>query len=199
MKSQKLNKDDIRKLTIIGVLTSLATVLSFIKIPIIGTASITLVMPVIVIGAALYGPYVGAWLTIIPNILAFSEAGIFLTYAPVECVATLILKGVFAGLAAGFAYKLLSARHPIGAVAVSAVIAPTVNSLTFLLGCYLFIWDELVALAGESGVGVGMLILGLVVINYIVELILNIILCPSILRIIRVIQKKNTNNSGTHS
>lgn len=180
----------VKKLAFVGLLTALATVLSLIKIPILG-ASITLVLPVVVIGAALFGPLVGAWLTVIPNLLALPEAGIFLTEAPFWCVVTLLLKGILAGFAAGIVYKLLSNKHPIGAVTCSAVVAPTINSGVFLLGCYLFIWNQLVTLAGDNGVGIGLLIFGLVIFNFIIELILNIILCPSILRIIQIFKKKN--------
>ena len=189
MKSEKFDPILIRKIALVGLLTALTVALSFVKIPIIG-ASITLVLPVVVIGAALCGPFVGAWLTIRPHILAFTEAGIFITYSPAGCVATLLLKGILAGLSAGFVYKLMSARHPIGAVTISAVVAPTVNSLTFFLGCYIFIWQELIAVAEEKGVGIGLLVFGLVVLNYIIELILNIVLCPTILRIIKIAEKK---------
>ena len=187
---EKLQKEMIRRLALVGLLTALATALSFIKIPILG-ASITLVLPVVIIGGAICGPLVGAWLTVIPNILAFSEAGIFLMYSPAGCVATLLLKGLVAGFASGVVYKLLSKKRPIGAVTCSAIVAPTLNSGIFVLGCYLFIWDELVAVAAENGVGIGMLIFGLAGLNYMIELVLNIILCPTILRIIQIAAKKN--------
>ncbi len=189
MKESNSNQDSVRKLALIGLLTALATALSFIKIPILG-ASITLVLPVVIIGGALCGPLVGAWLTVLPNIIAFTEAGIFLMYSPAGCVATLLLKGLLAGFVAGSVYKVLSKKHPIGAVACSAVVAPVINSGTFVLGCYLFIWDQLISLAGENGVGIGILIFGLAGLNFIIELILNIILCPSILRILQIATKK---------
>ena len=189
MKNNKSNQEAVRKLTLAGLLTALATALSFIKIPILGV-SITLVLPVVVIGAALCGPLVGAWLTVIPNILAFSEAGLFLTYSPAGCVATLLLKGILAGLVAGVVYKALSKKHPIGAVTVSAILAPIINSGVFILGCYIFIWDQLVITAREKGVSIGLLVLGLGVLNGIIELMLNLILCPAILRVIQIITKK---------
>ena len=189
MKNSKIKQKAIRKIALVGLLTALATALSFIKIPIIG-ASITLVLPVVVIGSAICGPLVGAWLTVIPNVIAFSEAGIFLAYSPIGCVATLLLKGLLAGFVSGVVYKALSKKHPIGAVACSAVVAPVINSGVFVLGCFIFIWDQLVSLAGENGVGIGMLLFGLAGLNFIIELILNVILCPSILRIIQLATKK---------
>ena len=83
MKANRNNRALIRKLALVGLLTAIAVVFSYIKIPIVGTVTVTLVLPVVVIGAALCGPIVGAWLTIIPNISAFSEAGIFMVYQPV--------------------------------------------------------------------------------------------------------------------
>lgn len=188
MKSK--NNESVRKLALIGLLTALTMALSYIKIPLFGTVTITLVLPVVVIGAALCGPLVGAWLTFIPNISAFSEAGIFMVYSPAGCIATLLLKGILAGLAAGFIYKALSKKHPIGAVTCSAVVAPVVNSGVFFLGCYIFVWEEILEAAKASGVGVAVLILGLVVINFVAELILNLILCPTLLRIIQIASKR---------
>ena len=189
MKESKFNQESIRKLTLVALLTALATALSFIKIPILG-ASITLVLPVVIIGGAIYGPLVGAWLTVIPNLIALTEAGIFLVTSPVGCVATLLLKGILAGFVSGVVYKALSKKHPIGAVTCAAVVAPVINSGVFVLGCYIFIWDYLVSLAGENGVGIGLLLFGLAGLNFIIELVLNVILCPSILRIIQIASKK---------
>ena len=188
MKSSK--HETIKKIAIIGLLTAFSAALSYVKIPIIGPATVTLVLPVVVMGAVLYGPLVGAWLTVIPNITAFSEAGLFMQYSPAGCIATLLLKGILAGLASGLIYKLLSKQHPLGAVTCSAIVAPIINSGVFVLGCYIFIWDELVSLAGQSGVGIGMLLFGLAGMNFIVELIINLVLCPSVYRILQVVTKK---------
>ena len=190
MKANRNNRALIRKLALVGLLTAIAVVFSYIKIPLVGTVTVTLVLPVVVIGAALCGPIVGAWLTIIPNISAFSEAGIFMVYQPVGCIITLLLKGILAGLAAGFVYKLLSKKHPIGAVACAAVAAPVVNTGVFVAGCYIFIWEEILVEAANAGIGIGVLLLGLAGINFVVELVLNLILCPTILRIIKIGSKK---------
>lgn len=189
MKESNFKKESIRKLTLVALLTALAAALSFVKIPILGV-SITLVLPVVIIGGALCGPLVGAWLTVIPNVIAFTEAGLFMTYSPVGCMITLLLKGLVAGFVSGVIYKVLSKKHPIGAVTCSAVVAPILNSGIFVLGCYICIWDQLTAVAGEKGVGIGLLLFGLAGLNFIIELVLNVILCPSILRIIQIASKK---------
>ena len=189
MRDNRQNQNLVRKITIIGLFTALAVVLSLIKIPIMGV-SITLVLPVVIIGAALCGSWVGAWLTVIPNIIALGEAGIFLTESPFGCVLTLLLKGILAGLAAGYIYKLLSKKHPIGAVTCAAIVTPTVNTAVFVLGVYVFIWNQMLEVAAEKGISIGLLLFGLAIFNYIIELVLNIILCPTIMRIINIVSKK---------
>ena len=101
-------REFIEKLALVSILTALTVVLGLIKIPIMGV-TITLVLPVVVIGAALYGPYVGAWLTVIPNVITLltGEAALFTNYNGFGGVLTIILKGVLAGYAAGWVYKLL--------------------------------------------------------------------------------------------
>lgn len=191
MRKVKRNQDFTRKIALVGLLTALAAVLSYIKIPLVSTATVTLVLPVVVIGAILCGPLVGAWLTVIPALTALPEAALFMTYNPAGTIFTLILKGLLAGFAAGVVYKLLASRKPRGAVFCAAAVAPIVNTGTFLLGCYIFIWPELIALAADNGVGVGLLLFGLAGMNFIVEMILNIALCPALLRVIDVAKKKN--------
>ena len=184
MKTKNSNRALIRKITLVGVLTALATVLSFIQIPFFGFASISLMLPVVVIGAALCGPIVGAWLTVIPNLVAFSEAGVFLAESPAGCIATLLLKGILAGLVTGFVYKLLSKKHPFIAIICSATATPVINTGVFVAGCYAF-------LRGAYGSdGLAVMMTTLVIPNFTVELILNIILCPAILRIIQIARKE---------
>ena len=190
MKQRNQEHEILKRIVSIGLLTALTAVFSMIKIPVASTATVTLVLPIVVIGAALYGPIVGAWLTVIPTITSFGEATLFLTYSPVGTGLTLFLKGILAGLCAGLIYKALSKKHPLGAVTCAAVVAPVVNSGVFVLGCYVFIWDELMALAEANGVGIAVLLLGLVVVNFVIELILNLVLCPTILRVIQLVSKK---------
>ena len=190
MRGTKRSQQFTRKTALVGILTALSVVLSYIKIPIVSTATVTLVLPIVVIGAILCGPIVGAWLTVIPAITALPEAALFMTYHPAGTILTIILKGLLAGYCAGVVYKLMAAKHPKGAIFASAAVAPVVNTGVFLLGCYIFIWPELVELAESNGVGIGMLIFGLAGMNFIVEMILNIVLCPAIVRIIDISKKK---------
>ena len=190
MKEKKLTHEQIRKITLVGILTALTAVLSLIQIPIMGV-TVTLVLPVVVIGGAIAGPYVGAWLMVVPSIVyTVRDAQIFFAYSPFGCILTMILKGLLAGFLAALAYKALAKKHPTGAVFLSAVVAPVVNSGVFTLGAYIFFWDALIEMAETAGVSITVLLLGLVIINFVIEVILNLVLCPTILRIIKFGKKE---------
>ena len=190
MSGKRRNQAFTRKIALIGLLTALTAVMSYIRIPIVSSVTVNLVLPVVVVGAIICGPFVGAWLTVIPAILSFPEAALFMTYNLPGTVLTLIIKGLLAGYAAGMVYRLLCKKYPKGSIFASAIVAPVVNTGTFLLGCLIFIWPFLLDLAEQSGVGIGALILGLAGINFIIEMIMNIVLCPAIVRIIELSKKK---------
>jgi uncharacterized membrane protein len=190
LKQRKEQHEIVKKMVLIGLFTALTVVFGFIKIPIMGV-TIKMDLPVVILGAVILGPIVGAWLTVIPTLITFftGEAALFMTYSPLGTALTLFLKGVLAGLAAGLVYKALSGKHPIGAVTCAAATATVVNSGVFLLGCYVFIWEHLVVLAAQSNVSIFVLILGLVLINFVIELVMNVILCPTIFRILQSAMK----------
>ena len=190
MKQRKQNHEIVKKIVLVALFTALTTVFGFVKIPIMGV-TVKMDLPILIIGAAILGPLAGAWLTVIPTVITFftGEAALFMTYSPIGTFLTLLLKGILAGLCAGLVYKALSKKHPFGAIILASVTAPTVNSGVFLLGCYLFIWEELLALAAANSVSIAVLMLGLVIINYIIELILCVVLCPILIRVIRMATK----------
>ena len=186
MKQRKEQHELVRKMTLIALFTALTVVFGLIKIPIMGV-TVKMDLPVVILGAVILGPFAGAWLTVIPTLITFitGEAALFMTYSPFGTLLTLFLKGILAGLAAGFVYKALCKKHPIGAVTCAAVAAPVVNSGVFLLGCYVFIWDQLVGLAEQNHISILTLIFGLVLMNFVIELVMNVVLCPTIFRVLQ--------------
>lgn len=182
----------IHKLTLVGILTALVVVLSFIRIPVLSVATVKLILPVVVVGTALSGPLVAVWLAFVSELITcFSADGaFFMSYSMHGGFITFFAKGILYALLAGLVYMLMAKKHPMGAVFCSAIVAPIVNTSVFLIGCRLFIWKPLIDMAVDNGVGMGMLLFGMAGMNFIIELILNVILCPSILRIIDVAKKK---------
>lgn len=194
MRTKRTNQELALKIVVIGVLTALAIALCLTPIKITAGVSITLVLPVVVIGAALYGPWIGAWLTIIPNVIAFFVDGaLFMTYSPIGGFIVILLKGILAGVAAGFICKALQKRLPMVAITCAAVASPVINTGIFILGSYILIWDKMVEVAVDGGVDpefAGIAILLGLGINFVLELILNVVLAPAIFKILQIITKK---------
>ncbi len=195
----KTKKFDTMKLAGIGLLTAIVIVLQLISLGMrFGMFSITFVLIPIVVGAALYGWKAGAWLGFVFGVVVvLTDAGAFLAVDVIGTVITCLLKGALAGTAAGVVYNLIAKKNKIAAVIVAAVITPIVNTGVFLLGCVVFFFDTVsqwAAGAGFENVGTYM-IMGLVGINFIIELGVNLILNPVIVRIIDIGKSSKLKNA----
>jgi len=182
-----------RRLVGLALFSAIVVVLqllgSFIRF---GIFSISLVLVPIVVGAALYGALGGGWLGFVFGmaVLLSGDAGAFLAVNVPGTIITVLVKGTAAGLVAGYAYKLVEKLNQTAAVAVSAVLCPVVNTGIFLIGCLLFFMPTIQSWAGGESVGRYM-ILGLVGANFLVELAVNVLLCPTIVRLIRIGRKEH--------
>lgn len=190
----------VHKLVGVALLIALMIVLQFLGtiLPIkIGPVSLSLVLIPIVIGAAVYGPGAGAVLGaafgILANIFCANgmDAGGHMVFqaSPILCIVVVMLKGILCGYAAGLVYKLLAKKNGYIAMLCAAIVCPVVNTGIFLLGMRLFFMDVLSVWAGGSNVA-GYILTGIILVNFLPELALNIIVSPASQRIIHVINKK---------
>ena len=174
----------------IGVLTAVVIVLQAMAVGIrFGIFNVTLVLAPIIIGAALYGYAAGAWLGFVFGVVVlFTDAGAFLAVSVPGTIITCILKGVLAGLAAGAIYLLLEKKSKLLAVIVAGVVCPIVNTGVFLLGCVLFFMDTINGWASALGYesAGAYLIFGMVGINFIFEMIVNLVLSSVIVQLIKI-------------
>lgn len=213
MKKQRISAQTIAGL---AIMTAIVVVLQLVGSQIhFGPFSISLVLLPIVVGAALYGPLAGAWLGFVFSVIVLAmDAGAFLAIDVFGTIVTVILKGTLAGLVAGLIYKAFSKpvlRNPedtaapaktaaanqgqrkgflkshIGVI-LAAFACPVVNTGLFLLGCAVFFLPTL----REWGLSAGYenvtayMFLGLVGGNFLVELLVNLILSPIIVQLIRI-------------
>ena len=177
-----------------AIFTAIVIVLQFLGAFIrFGPFSISLVLIPIVVGAAMYGAGAGAWLGFIFGVavLASGDAALFLPVNPLGTVVTVLAKGALAGWIAGLVYRALESKNNYLAVIISAVVCPIVNTGIFLLGCNLFFLETVSGWASGAGfdnVGTYMIV-GLVGLNFVFEMVVNIIMSPVILRIIKAGKK----------
>ena len=180
-----------RTLTGVALFTAIVVVLQFLGAFIrFGPFSISLVLIPIVVGAALYGPWAGAWLGFVFGmvVLLSGDAAAFLTVNPLGTVLTVLVKGAAAGLCAGLLYRALEKVNGWLAAIAAAIAAPVVNTGLFLVGCLLFFLptvSEWAAAMGFPSVGKYM-IFGLVGANFLVELAVNLVLSPVIVRLVKL-------------
>lgn len=189
-------KAQTERLVLVALFTALVAILAyfggFIKIG--GLASISLTLIPVVLGAAMCGPFVGAWLGAVSGAVFFltADAAFWFGLSIPGTIITVMVKGTLAGLFAGLTYTALEKLNRYLAVLVSAVVAPVVNTGIFLLGSLIFFMDTVSAgaLAESMTVG-GYLIIFFVGLNFVFELLVNVILSPAILRIINIKKKSH--------
>lgn len=173
-----------KNLVMYAVLTALTFVLQYISMFIrTGTFSITLSLVTIVIGAALLGVKGGAWLGFVFGVavLVSGDAGPFLALSVPGTIITVLVKGIMSGVVAGLIFKALKSKNSTLAVAVSAVSCPIVNTGVFILGVFVFFLKHFLT----DGTTVPALIFSFIGFNFFIELAVNIILCPAIVRLLK--------------
>ena len=176
---------------LLAIFTAMVALLAyfggFIKIG--GLASISLTLIPVVLGAALLGPLSGAWLGAVAGAVFFitPDAAFWLGLSVHGTIITVMVKGILSGLSAGLVYKLLEKFNRYFAVILSAVICPVVNTGIFLVGSLVFFIDTVSAGALAEDLSVGAyLILFFVGLNFVFELITNIVLTPAIYRLLDI-------------
>jgi len=192
-------KTNVRKLVASGVLAAIIVVLQFTASSIrFGPFTITLSLIPIIIGAILYGPATGAGLgavfglVVCYAVVTGADAGGFLMFQenPFVTLLVCVAKSTVAGWAAGTLYKLCekSGKSMLGTV-LAAIICPLCNT-GILCIAMVTIFNELVsgwAVAAGSATTIGYVIVGVVGLNFLVELAMNIVLIPALSRILRAI------------
>lgn len=193
-----IRRPDAVKITYAGLLTAIVIVLqslgNFIRI---GNLAISLAQVPIVIGAALFGPLAGAWLGAVFSAMTFMDASVALFWAvsPVGTVVTIMLKGTLAGFCSGVVYKFLKKFNGYVATMVSSIVCPVVNTGIFALGCYLFFMDYIMQEATKVGITAGALLLfGFIGINFVIELVTNIVFAPVVVRFTKLQNHANNSN-----
>lgn len=201
----------------LSMLTALVVVLQSVGGGIaFGGFSITLVLIPVVVGAALYGPKDAAFLGGVFGVIVFincangTDLGGNMVFVanPYLCALVCIGKGILSGLASGLAYrgilKILECKSQEEAqengqenksvfrsycgVFAAAIVAPVVNTGTFILGMLLFFKGTLDSWASGTPI-FSYIIFGLTGVNFLIELGVNLVFAPAITTIIRVVRK----------
>ncbi len=195
MKNEKL-----KRMTGIALLMALVVVMQFISaaIPPISGFSLSFVLIPIVLGAALFGPSAGALLGTTFGVIVFincvtgADAGGQMVFqaSPVLCFLVVLGKGALAGLAAGWIYKLTEGFGGYVAMLCAAIVCPVVNTGTFVLGMLTLFPAVFEAWAGSVGADILTYLFSyLLLLNFVPELIINVVFSPAGQRILKIVKK----------
>jgi len=187
-----IKRFDTRKLVLIAILTTMVIIMQILAIimkPLFPAFTISLVLMPIAIGAALLGTLAGAWLGLVFGfiVLISGDAAAFLAINPAATIFVVLLKGTLAGLAAGLLYNSLESINKTVAAFAAAIICPVVNTGIFIAGCYIFFLPTLTewGIAAEAVNVTSFIFLGLIGVNFFIELGTNLVLSPVIVRLIQ--------------
>ena len=148
----------------------------------------------IVIGAAMCGPLVGAWLGFVFAIVVILTGGanLFFMFSVHGTIITVLGKGIACGFVSGLVYKWLKQINKTIAAIAAAIICPVVNTGIFLLGSAIFFMpfaDKIGSMIGMSEAGFALFI-ALAFGNFLFELGMNAVLSPIIVRVIDMRKRK---------
>ena len=194
-----MRNEKIKRMASVALLMALVIVMQFVSgmIPPVGGFSISLVLIPIVLGSALFGPCVGALLggtfgvIVYINCVTGADVGgaMVLQASPLLCFLVVMGKGILAGAASGWVYRLLKVINPYFAMLCAAIVCPLVNTGVFIVCMLTFFKDVLSAWAGGGDLVVYILT-GLVLANFVPELIINVVFSPAGQSVMRVVNKK---------
>lgn len=190
-----MKKMKTKDMVLAAILTALVVILQFMGAFIkIGTFSVSAVLVPIVIGAATCGIGVGAWLGFVFGVIVLlsGDAALFLAVNIPGTIITVLLKGTLCGLLAGATYKAFAKVNKVLATVLAAIVCPVVNTGVFLLGCLLFFMETVTGWAAAAGLSANVgqyMIVGLVGINFLIEMGVNIVLSPVIVRLLNIRKK----------
>jgi len=183
-----LKNGKIKRMAGIALLMAMVVVMQFIggMIPPVGGFSISLVLIPIVLGAAIFGPQAGAILggtfgvIVIINCITGADPGGAMVFQanPILCILVVLAKGILAGFAAGAVYQAVKGFNSYLAMVLAAIVCPVVNTGTFVVCMYLFFIDVLSAWAGGGDI-LGYILTGLILANFVPELIINVVFSPA--------------------
>lgn len=165
----------------------------------VGPFPITLSLIPIIIGAVLYGPKAGAILggvfgaVVVAAVVTGADAGGFIMFGihPLITILVCLGKSIVAGWVAGLLFRAIAPKKFNLGIFSAAIAAPVINTGIFAAALYFFFYPVLIEWAGGESNAFTFIFTGLIGMNFLIELLIDIVLSPLILKIIQVLRKKH--------
>lgn len=149
------------------------------------------------LGAAVYGPKAGALLggvfgaVVAMNCITGADGGGAMVFqaSPLLCILVVLGKGVLAGWVSALVYRWGRSRNGYVAMMLASVACPVINTGTFLV-CMMSLFKDVLAAWASGGEIIAYVLSGLVLCNFVPELVINVLFSPFGQRIVHTIEKK---------
>ncbi len=183
-----MNNAKIKRMVGIALLIALIIVLQVLSgiIPPFAGFPISLVLIPIVLGSAIYGVQGGAILgaafgsIVFINCVNGTDPGgaMVLQANPVLCFVVVMGKGILAGIASALVYRMVNTVNGYLAMLCAAIICPVVNTGTFI-ACMLIFYKDVLEVWAEGGNIIAYVLSGLILANFVPELLINVVFSPA--------------------
>lgn len=206
MEKKKREFFSARNITFLAVLVALVVVLQLwgSTIPVgAGGLNLSFVLVPVTLGAIILGPIAGLILGFVFGFVVLmtgvTGANFFTAYvlndSPFFTVVTVLLKGMVAGFVAGVLFNLIKKKNKYVAVFVAAAVVPVINTGIFILGALCmsgslktFVSSYMPDFSGRNIMYI--IIVGLVTVNFFIELAINVICAPALHTVENVVEKQ---------
>ncbi|MBQ1478362.1 MAG: ECF transporter S component [Erysipelotrichaceae bacterium] len=177
-----MTNDKTKRVVTLSMFTALVIVLQVVATFVnFGGFPITLTLVPIIIAGAVYGIPVGAFMGLTFGVVvalmvvvgADPSGATLLSLHPVITISACILKGILAGAVSAAIYHGLKEKNEKLAIILAAAAAPIVNTGTLYIALILFFDATFAAMLGAF-----------MSVNFLIELAINIIIAPSLLRVV---------------
>lgn len=177
-----------KRIAILAIFSAIVAVLQIMS-PLfkISTVNLSLVLIPVVLGGIYFGKRAGAVLggvfALVVAIYTVTglDAGAYIMFSarPFVTIGLIFVKGCLAGYLAAILYSICFkiSKKRVLSVVIAAVTAPVVNTGVFCSAMLLFYKDLLIQWAAGKDI-LFFLLTGLIGVNFLVELTLNVIICP---------------------
>lgn len=177
-----------KKIALTGLLTAIEIVLQLIgNFVVVGTANINISLITIAVAAITCGPLSGMFVGLINGVFALIAPSTTSFFIPINLGGTILiclLKTTLAGLAAAYIYKAFKKHTLIGAI-VASLSVPVINTFIFAGGSLIFYMDKLKEMTTTSNPNYwSVLLFSWIGINFIIEILISVLLCPPICKAI---------------
>ena len=199
-----------RNIAYLAVLLALVIVLQLFAsaIPMFGVTLNFSLVPIVLAGI-FFGMWGGALLGLVSGLITFLTAAVmgqepstaFLFQAsPVLLTLTCIGKTTIAGFVAGLFYQLIAKKNKLIAAYVASVTVAVFNTGIYLLGIVLM-KDAAAQFMGTeaSASAVFVAVFALIWLNFVLEIVINVLLAPAVHRIVLIVEKQVRKKHGKHA